>query len=904
VPYNEGLVTDPMAVPSGTRLGAYEILSLLGAGGMGEVYRARDTRLGRDVALKVLPATFAADADRLRRFEQEGRAAASLNHPNIVTVFDVGTDNETPYVVSELLEGETLRGRLQGGALGVGRAVDYAVQVAHGLEAAHEKGIVHRDLKPENVFVTHDGRVKILDFGLAKLREEAAPPAAAGTISTTTADTVPGAMEGTLVYMSPEQLRAQPIDERTDIFAFGAILYEMLSGQRPFQSRTIPDTIAAILTKDPPDLALTNHDVPVGLNMIVRRALEKAPEQRFHSAHDLAFALEALRAARVETDFALADSSGIGRVSRRRLLAWALVASVVLLALVPVAILRVRARSAPPVVRLTVTLPDTFVSPHGLATQLAVSPDGKYVVFTAQAGDAAPRLWLRQFDSPTPRSIPGTDDATGPFWSPDSGHVAFFSGSNLKRVSVARGAVQTICDVAGATGAASSRESLGTWSGAGTILFGTGEPGQALFRVPAAGGDVVPATRLEHNEVSHARPEFLGDDRHFAYAVNAGARDSDVYVGELDGSARVLLKRGNGGPPRYVAPDHVVFVRERMLLTQLFDPKRFVLRGDPEVIADDLPVEGSGSGLFGVSQTGLLVYRTGSNPLSHLAWFDRTGRNLGIVGEPGILTMMGFSPDGLRVAYGRRDLSTGAQNIWVADLTRNISARLTFESTVDADAVWSPDGRQIAFASSRGGRKSLFAIPASGGPERLLLASTGPPLSMDAWSRDGRFILYHASPARDLLASPVGGEGKPFVVVKPRVGVVDEPAFSPDGRWVAYNADESGRHEIYVKPFPPTDAAWQISTAGGVQPRWRSDGREVFFLALDGTMMSVDIRGNEIIEAGQPRALFQTRVIVSSGVDQYAVTPDGQRFLVMQPFGEYRMMPLAAVLNWPSLMAR
>jgi serine/threonine protein kinase len=893
-----------LAHSAGDRFGPYEIVSPLGSGGMGEVYQARDTRLGRDVALKILPAAFAADADRLRRFEQEARAAASLNHPNIVAVFDVGTDNETPYVVSELLEGETLRGRLQGGALGVGRAVDYAVQVAHGLEAAHEKGIVHRDLKPENVFVTRDGRVKILDFGLAKLREEAAPPAAPATISTTTPDTVPGAMIGTLVYMSPEQLRSQPVDDRTDIFAFGAILYEMLSGRRPFQSSTIPDTIGAILMKDPPDLTLTNHEVPAGLNMIVRRALEKAPEQRFHSAHDLAFALEAIRTARVETDSVFAGPSGAGRISRRPLFAWALLASVAALALLPVAILRMRERLAPAVVRLTVTLPDVLVSPHGLATQLAVSPDGKYVAFTAQAGGAGPTLWLRPFDSPVPRSIPGTDDATGPFWSPDSSHLAFFSGSKLKRVSVARGAVQTICDVVAATGAASSRESIGTWSGTGTILFGIGESGQQLFRVPAGGGDVVPATRLEQNDASHGRPEFLGDDRHFAFAVNVGARDPDVYVGELDGSARVLLKRGNGGPPRYVAPDHLVFVRERMLLTHLFDPKRFILRGDPEVIADDLPVEGSGSGLFGVSQTGLLVYRTGSNPLSQLAWFDRTGRNLGIVGEPGNLVMMGLSPDGLRVAYGRRDLSTGTQNIWVADLTRNISTRLTFESGVDADASWSPDGRQIAFASSRGGRKSLFVIAASGGPERLLLASTGPPLSMDAWSRDGRFILYHASPTRELLASPLAGGGETFVVVKPRVGVVDEPAFSPDGRWVAYNADESGRNEIYVKRFAPTDATWQISTAGGVQPRWRNDGREVFFLALDGTMMSVDVRVSDIIEAGQPRALFQTRVVVSGGVDQYAVTPDGQRFLVMQPFGGYRMMPLAAVLNWPSLTAR
>ncbi len=890
---------------SGERFGPYEIVSPLGTGGMGEVYQARDTRLGRNVALKVLPAAFAGNADRLRRFEQEARAAASINHPNIVAVFDVGTQDETPYVVSELLEGETLRARLQTGALGVGRAVDYAVQMARGLEAAHDKGIVHRDLKPENVFLTRDGRAKILDFGLAKLREEPEPPALTATLAaTTTPHTAPGAMLGTFVYMSPEQLRTHPVDHRTDIFAFGAILYEMLAGRRPFQAPTIPDTIGAVLIKDPTDLTLINPDVPAGLNMIVRRALEKDPERRFQSAHDLVFALEATRTAHVDAASVVASVSQTPRFTRRRLLAWVLV-SAAALALLLVTLPRMRERPpAPPVARLTVTLPDGLVSPHGLATQLAVSPDGKHVVFTAQASGDSARLWLRPFDTARARPLPGTDEATGPFWSPDSANVAFFSGSELKRLTVASGTVQTICDVLTATGSTTSRESAGTWSGTDTILFGVGESGQQLFRVPANGGGVSPVTRLEQNEVSHGRPEFLGDDRHFSFALNPGERDPNVYVGSLDGFGRALLKRGNGGPPRFVAPDRLLFVRDRTLFAQRFDPKRFVLQGEAEVVADDLPVEGSGSGLFSVSQNGLLVYRTGSNPLSQLAWLDETGRNLGIVGESGNLVIMGLSPDGLRAAYGRRDLATGVQNIWVLDLTRNVPTRLTFGTTVDADATWSPDGRQIVFASTRDGLKNLYVIPASGGSERVVLASTGPGLSPDAWSPDGRFVLYHTGPQRELMAVPLTGDRTPFSVVKPRVGAVDEATFSADGRWIAYNADESGRHEVYVKRFPPTDATWQISTAGGVQPRWRKDGRTLFFLALDGMMMSVDIRGSNVFEAGRPRALFQTRVVPSGAVDQYAVAPDGQRFLVMQPFGEYRMMPLAAVLNWPSLTAR
>ncbi len=898
------IIRSSLPYSAGERFGPYEIVSPLGGGGMGEVYQARDTRLGRDVAVKVLPAAFAGNADRLRRFEQEARAAAALNHPNIVAVFDVGTQNETPYVVSELLEGDTLRARLKNGALGVSRAVDYAVQMAHGLEAAHDKGIVHRDLKPENVFVTRDGRVKILDFGLAKLREEAEPPGVAATMSTTTPNTASGTMVGTFVYMSPEQLRTQPVDDRTDIFAFGAILYEMLAGRRPFQGPTIPDTIGAVLLKDPADLTLINHEVPVGLNLIVQRALEKEPERRFQSAHDLAFALETIRTAHVAMGAVAAGLPGARRLLPRRLLEWVLVSAAVL-TLLFVSVARTPERTpAPAVIRLTVTLPDGVVSPHSLATQLAVSPDGKYLAFTAQAGGDPARLWLRPFDTARARPVPGTDEATGPFWSPDGAHVAFFAGSELKRLSIASGTVQTICDVLAATGSMTSRESTGAWSRTDTILFGVAEPGQRLFRVAASGGEVAPATHLEQNDVSHSRPEFLGDDRHFSFALNAGERDPDVYVGSLDGFDRALLKRGNGGAPRYVAPDRLLFVRERTLLTQRFDPKRFVLRGEAEVVADDLPVEGSGSGLYGVSQTGLLVYRTGSNPLSQLAWFDDTGRNLGIVGEPGNLVMMGLSPDGLRAAYGRRDLSTGVQNIWVMDLTRNVPTRLTFGTSVDADATWSPDGRQIAFASTRDGRKNLYVISANGGSERVLLASTGPSLSPDAWSPDGRFVLYHASPPRELMALPLAGERKPFVVVKPPAGAVDEAAFSADGRWVAYNADESGRHEVYVKRFPPTDAAWRISTAGGVQPRWRKDGRALFFLALDGTMMSVDLRGSDVIEAGRPRPLFQTRVVASGAVDQFAVTPGGQRFLVMQPFGEYRMMPLAAVLNWPSLTGR
>jgi Tol biopolymer transport system component len=886
----------------GERFGPYEIVSPLGAGGMGEVYKARDTRLGRDVALKVLRAPFVVESERLRRFEQEAQAAASLNHPNIVAVFDVGDDKGTPYVVSELLEGETLRARLRSGALGVRCALDYAMQLAHGLEAAHQKGIVHRDLKPENVFVTRDGRVKILDFGLAKLRDDAAPVAA--SLSTMTAITVPGAIVGTLGYMSPEQLRAQPVDHRTDIFAFGAIFYEMLSGQRAFRGSTAADALGAILMKDPEDLALTNNGVPVALNLIVRHSLEKAADQRFQSAHDLALTLEAISTAKIETRAVSGDVPGANRMSRRPLLARVLLASVAGLAVVTAAVQMRERPAARPIVRVTLTLPDALVSPRGLATQLAVSPDGKYIVFTAQVAGDTPHLWLRAFDSAAPRSIPGTEDAGGPFWSPDSGHVAFFSGGKLKRVSISDGGVQTICDLVAAIGAESSRESSGTWSGNGTILFGIGEPGQPLFRLRASGGEVVAATRLGPNELKHSRPDFLGDSRHFMFSADTAAGDPDVYVGDLDGPARQLLKRRNGGAPRYVAPNHLVFTRERTLLAQPFDLKRFVPQGEPTVIADDLPVEGSGTGLFGVSQTGILVYRTGSNPMSQLAWFDRSGRNLGLVGDPGNMPMIALSPDARRLAYALRDLATGTQNIWVADLNRNVSTRLTFETAVDADPVWSPDGRAIAFASLRGGRKSLFMIPSIGGAERILLASTVSPLSMDAWSRDGRFFLYHANPARELLARTVVGDDKPFVIVRTRVGVVDEPSFSPDGRWVAYDSDESGRFEIYVKRFPPTGDVWHISTAGGVQPHWRNDGRELFFLALDGTLTSVDVRVSDVIEAGQPRALFRTRVVVSGGADQYAVTPDGQRFLVMQPFGEYRMMPFAAVLNWPLLTSR
>jgi Tol biopolymer transport system component len=886
-----------MPLITGARLGPYEIVAPLGAGGMGEVYRARDTRLGRDVAVKVLPAGFSADQERLSRFEQEARAAAALNHPNILAVHDIGQHDGAPFIVSELLEGETLRERMNAGALPVRKAVEYAVQVAHGLAAAHEKGIVHRDLKPENIFVTSDSRVKILDFGLAKLTQVEPAGAAMSVLPTIPPKTEAGIVLGTMGYMSPEQVRGLSADHRSDLFAFGAVLYEMLSGQRAFRGDTTADTMGAILMKDPPDLPVAEQHIPPALARIVDRCLEKTPAARFQSTRDLAFALESLSSHTQRAEVVEAIGAAPARRSRERL-AWGVAALAVaglVAAVVPLVLFSRRVPVAPEEMRLEVSTP-----PTSHPALMALSPDGRRLVFVATAENQT-QLFLRDLASTTARPLAGTEGALYPFWSPDSRSVAFFSTGKLQRVDLAGGSVQTLAPAASPSG--------GSWNGDGTIIFApvTGAP---LMRVSARGGEPVAVTRLAlPAQTAHRAPRFLPDGRHFVYfaqEVPVGA----LYLGTLDGLESVRLVDASSGAI-YVPPGYLLFVRGVTLFSQPFDAGRLQLAGEPVPVAQQVPVE---QGFAGVSAAagGVVAFRTVASTSRRLAWYDRSGKEIAAIGGlPEAAVLAGnpeLSPDGTSVAFN----APGNANVWLLNMTRDVATPLTVGSGSSSWPVWTPDGRRIIFRSTRKGPYDLYQRLTNGaGSDELLLQSPVTKSPEDV-SPDGRFLMYRVLEvkSRDLWALPLQGDRKPFPVVNTEFEE-REGQFEPgSGRWIAYVSNASGRFEVYVQPFPGAGGKWQVSTAGGFQPRWRHDGKELFYLGLDGALKAVSIMlapDGQNVGVGKPIALFRPRIAEGAipGINrqQYAVTPDGQRFLVITE-EEGSVAPVTVVLNWAGAAKR
>jgi len=915
-----------MTVVPGSRVGFFEILELVGSGGMGEVYRAHDPRLGRDVAIKVIPASFAADADRVRRFEQEARAAAALSHPNILAVHDVGTHESAPYIVSELLRGMTLRERISGGVLPVRRAIDTGVQIARGLAAAHQRNIVHRDLKPENVFVTDDGLVKILDFGLAKLTET--DPRSVEDDSTRRAETQPGQVMGTAGYMSPEQLRGLPVDARSDIFSFGAVMYELLAGARAFRGETSVDVATAILKESPPDLPAAERHIAPALVRIIDRCLEKTPAARFQSAGDLAFALEALSAPSGVTE----TFPATGAASRRPM-PW-LGGAVAGLAIGAAATYGAVSyfRPAPPIaeaIAFPLTFPDGFAfvggGPSGSSpAPVAISPDGRQLAFLGSGPDSVRMIWVRSRSEVSPRMLPGTEGALSPFWSPDSRHVAFFvpgAAGKLKRVEVAGGLPQDICGARNALG--------GSWSKDGVIVFATNAPGTGIQRVPATGGTPEAVTTGAPGEGLHSRPVFLPDGRRFLFRVLSGnASRGWVYLASLDSKDRHRLVETESSNTAYSA-GHLLYLRGATLMAHPFDAADGALRGDPYPVVQGIQTFGAiPVGVFSASPNGVLVYQPGTIAAgTELRWFTRSGIRENRVGDVGTIGDVRMSRDGSRVAYSRRsDGADGTSDIWIVETATALANRFTFDSGNEFGAVFSPDGRDVVFNSSKKGHLDLYRKAADGTGSEVELFADDSDKSPADWSPDGRFLLYVRTPTvapsppspgaqaatrapaaaagrQQLWVLPLEGDRKPFPLM-PDDETQTPGSFSPDGRFVVFTGSDGSRNQVFVTPFPSTGTKWQISSAGGVLPRWSHDSKEIFFMSPPG--------GNELMAARvdatgaavrrlEVKALFP--VTIAAVRSAYAPAPDGQRFVINTPAGteSKQAAPPVIVIDWPAL---
>src|SRR5262245_19812903 len=897
-------------LPTNTAIAHYRLLAPLGAGGMGEVYLAEDTKLGRKVALKLLPAESTRDAGRLRRFEQEARAASALNHPNILTIFEIGETNGERYIATEYIDGQTLRERLNGDRLLSQAALDIAAQIAAALTAAHEAGIVHRDTKPETVMLRRHGIVKVLDFGLAKLIEHmpAAVDSQAPTIAK--AHTDPGAVLGTVGYMSPEQVRGQEADHRADIFSFGVILYEMLNGQRAFSGDSAVEVMNAILKEEPPEPGETNAKISPALDKIVRRCLEKRPERRFQTASDLGFALEALSApsgSRLETATALPaapERTNESRMLRRDWLGWAVVAALVLVALgfAWTYFTRQPITNDARVTRFNILPPDKWSF-----GPIAVSPDGRHLAFTGVTGGKV-QLWAHSFDSNEAKALPGTQGATNPFWSPDSRFIGFFVDGRLKKIEVTGATVQPICET-------SANPAGGAWSPTGVILIGQNPAG--LLRVSATGGEVTPVTTVDssRNESNHVLPAFLPDGRHFLYTIQSGQKETrGIYLGSLDGTLkRRLLDDIKVGKYRAAAPGDtangagwLLFVRDGALLARPFDTSRLDFTGEPFKLSDklgrDIVVGPSG---FSVSDNGVLVFDPNQKQRlrRQYRWVDRRGQTINTLDVPTGSYPPWLSPDEKHFIAARIDPSLNV-DLWLCGVSGSNSKRFTSDPMGDNPPVWSPDGSRIVWASTRdGGVGNLYQKAASlNGVDTLLLKSAYWKLPTD-WSRDGRFIIYHERDPKtkgDVWVLPMTGSGekKPFPVVNT---VANETAgtLSPDGRWLAYVSDESGRYEVWVQSFPGGGGKQQVSNGGGGGPRWRGNGRELFYYSGDGKLMAAQVRIGESFEMDEPVSLFEFLAGVQfRRYASYAVTRDGQRFLINEVVNLEPNAPLTVVTNW------
>ncbi len=842
-----------MALAAGNRLGPYEILAPVGAGGMGEVYRARDTRLNREVALKVLPDGFGADPERMARFERESRVLASLNHPNIAQIYGV----EERALVMEFVDGESPKGPLP-----FDEAWKIAAQIAEALEYAHEKGIVHRDLKPANVKITPEGAVKLLDFGLAKAFS--AKSASAGSIDdllTLTMDsTQAGAILGTGPYLAPEQAMGKSVDQRADIWAFGVVLYELLAGQRPFRGGDLHEILTAVIHQ-PADLG----PIPLRARALLERCLEKDPRKRLRHIGDMGLLLGD-------------NTRAIPSRPRRGLMAAALGVLTLLLA----ALSFVHFREPSPtqqVARLSVLLPE-----KSRALSLAVSPDGREIAMVL-VKEGQQQIWVRALDALEPTALAGTDGADDPFWSPDSRYIGFFADARLKKIERSGGPVQTLCDALGARG--------GTWNVKGDILIGGLSRVQ---KVPATGGAV--SDLAKHAAITEIYPCFLPDGQHYLATREAttGSPQAGVWLSSIDQpeSRRILPDVSDAEivePPPGSQVGKVLFTRAGTLMALPFNMKRLEAAGDPFPIAQRIAASFSSHWLAATSRQGVLAYVSGQRGGRQYVWRNTQGRKLGVAGDAG--NVAAISPDGKQLTGDR------GGDTYVLDFARGLATRLTFGAR-NTNPVWSPDGRYIAYWKIGSGIYRKLANGA--GAEEPLLRANGL-TAPKSWSPDGRFILYaqiNPGTGADLLAIPAEPDAKPFFVVQTTANE-DQGQFSPDGHWVAYTSNESGLSEIYVIPFPPSPngGKWMVSRGGGVQPRWRRNGRELFYISPDSKMMAVEVSTQPVFQAGTPRPLFQAEIVdtgIRTGPLSWDLAPDGNRFLIISESSTDASLTVA--LNW------
>jgi len=900
-----------MTLAVGSRLGPYEVLAPLGAGGMGEVYKARDTRLERTVAIKVLPSHLSASPEVRQRFEREAKTISQLSHPHICALHDVGHQDGTDYLVMEYLEGQTLAERLAKGPLPLEQVLRYGVEIADALDKAHRQGIVHRDLKPANVMLTKSG-VKLLDFGLAKAFPSPGGRGVGGegltSLPTQANLTQEGTILGTFQYMAPEQLEGKDADARTDIFAFGAVLYEMATGRKAFSATSQASLITAIMSSDPAPISSVQPMSPRPLDRVVKTCLAKDPEDRWQSAADAGRELKWIAEGGSQAEL---PAPLVARRKGRERLAWGAFAIAALAALVSVFLLVLQRREPTGVFRSSI-LPPANSRFWFSGSPMAVSPDGRQVAFVTQSPEGARLLWIQPFEASAAQPIAGTEGAYFPFWSPDSRFLGFFAEGKLKKIAASGGPPQTLCDAPSGGG--------GTWNRDGVILF-VPSRGDPIHRVASSGGVASPVTQIDTSraEFGHTWPFFLPGGHHFLYSSYRGraARDQafTVHLGSLDSKDRRVLLHARTNvayaPSSPGSPQgHVLFSRGSTLLARPFDANRLEFTGADFPVTEHVQVfPAAQSASFSVSENGILAYRSSTHGnLSQLSWFDRGGRELESIGAPADYYHPRLSHDGRRVAVMLNDPQTNDADIWLYDLPRQVFTRLTFGPAVNLFPIWSPDDDRVVFASNRKGFHDLYQKEASGtGEDELLLASATSYKFPTDWSQDGNLIAFHSTDTKAKRGSDIwvfflsDRKARPFLSTPFHERSAQ---FSPDGRWMAYESAESGRSEIYVQAFPASGGKWQISSAGGSYPRWRRDGKELFYIAPDQTLMAVEITTASQFAAGVPTALFRTQIKRLDIGFQYDVSPDGKRFLINTLAGEEKSEAITIVQNWTAELKR